>query len=244
MFPLHDINPRKRTPIITYALIILNVLVFFWELSLSEQALQRAFLDLASVPANLTRQPFSLESFMDVVRSMFLHGGWEHILGNMLYLWLFGDNVEDRLGGLLYLVLYFGSGFAATIAQTLIDPTSGIPMIGASGAIAGVLGSYLIMFPGVRVRGIVPLGYFTQLAEWPAWTVLGLWFVLQLVQGFGSLGVPAEYGGGVAFFAHIGGFVAGVVMTWIFMQIVPQPPAAERRQMLYRRAQRGNNINL
>ncbi|MBI5667456.1 MAG: rhomboid family intramembrane serine protease [Chloroflexi bacterium] len=244
MFPLQDINPRKRMPIITYTLIILNVLVFFWELSLSDQALQNAFLDLASVPANLTRDPISLEAFMDIMRSMFMHGGWEHILGNMLYLWLFGDNVEDRLGSLLYLVLYFGSGFVAAIAQTLIDPASRIPMIGASGAIAGVLGSYLIMFPGVRVRGIVPLGYFSRMAEWPAWTVLGLWFVLQLVQGFGSLGVPAEYGGGVAFFAHIGGFVAGVVLTWIFMQLVPQPPPTERRQMLYRRAQRGNNINL
>lgn len=238
MFPLHDINPRQRTPIITYALIILNVLVFLWEMSLSDRALQQAFLDLATVPANLTRDPFSLESVMDIMRSMFLHGGWEHILGNMLYLWLFGDNIEDRLGGILYLVLYFGSGFAAAIAQTLIDPTSGIPMVGASGAIAGVLGSYLIMFPGVRVRGIVPLGYFSRMAEWPAWSVLGLWFVLQLVQGFGSLGAAAEYGGGVAFFAHIGGFVAGVVMTWVFMRLVPQPTAPERRQMLYRRAER------
>lgn len=243
MFPLQDINPRQRTPVLTYALIAINVIVFFWELSLGDEALQQAFFDLAAVPANLSSNPFSLESLMDVIRSMFLHGGWDHILGNMLYLWLFGDNLEDRLGGVLYLVLYFGSGFVATIAQTLIDPTSPIPMIGASGAIAGILGGYLIMFPGVRVRGIMPLGYFSRLAEWPAWAVLGLWFVLQLVQGFGSLGVAAEYGGGVAFFAHIGGFVAGVVLTWIFMRMAPQPPAEARVQNLYRRAERDNPTN-
>ncbi|HEX2907091.1 MAG TPA: rhomboid family intramembrane serine protease [Phototrophicaceae bacterium] len=239
MFPLQDINPRRRTPILTYTLIVLNVLVFLWEMSLGQNGLERAFFDLAAVPANLTNNPFSLEAFLDIMRSMFLHGGWDHILGNMLYLWLFGDNLEDRLGGILYLVLYFASGFVATIAQTVIDPTSTIPMIGASGAIAGVLGGYLLMFPGVRVRGIVPIGRISQLAEMPAWTVLGLWFVLQLVQGFGSLGASAEYGGGVAFFAHIGGFIAGLVLTWIFMRMVPQPPASDRRQMLYQRSTRG-----
>lgn len=240
MFPLQDINPRRRTPLITYTLIILNVLVFVWEMSLSEVDLQRAFQDLAVVPAYISRDPLSLETVLDILRSMFLHGGLEHIFGNMLYLWLFGDNIEDRLGGLLYLVLYFGSGFVAVFAQMLIDPNSTIPMVGASGAIAGVLGGYLILFPGVRVRGIVPLGYVSRMAEWPAWTVLGLWFVLQLVQGFGSLGAAAQYGGGVAFFAHIGGFVAGVVLTWVFMRMVPQPPAEERVQSLYRRVGRGS----
>lgn len=239
MFPLQDINPRQRTPLITYTLIVLNVLVFVWEMSLGEQGLERMFQDFAVVPAYITRDPVSLETVLDILRAMFLHGGVEHIFGNMLYLWLFGDNVEDRLGGLLYLALYFGSGFVAVFAQMLIDPNSTIPMVGASGAIAGVLGGYLIMFPGVRVRGIMPLGYISRMAEWPAWMVLGLWFVLQLVSGFGSLGANAQYGGGVAFFAHIGGFIAGVVLTWLFMRMVPQPPAEERVQNLYRRMGRG-----
>jgi membrane associated rhomboid family serine protease len=237
MLPIQDLNPTRRLPILTYALIGINVLVFLWELSLSEAALQNTFMQLSVVPANIARSPFSLESILDVIRSMFFHGGYDHIIGNMLYLWLFGDNVEDRLGMIPYAILYFVSGFAATFAQVYIDPTSTIPLVAASGAIAGVLGGYLILFPGVRVRGIVPLGRISQLAEWPAYVVLGLWFVLQLVNGFASLGA-AQYGGGVAFFAHIGGFVVGLVLTWIFMQMVPQPPAAQRNRLLYRRAQR------
>lgn len=238
MFPISDMNPTRRLPLVTYGLIILNLIIFVWELSFPPAELERVFLQLAAVPANLTASPFSMESLLDIVRSMFLHGGFDHIIGNMLYLWLFGDNVEDRLGWAFYLVLYFVSGFAATFAQVIIDPNSTIPMIGASGAIAGVLGSYLIMFPNVRVRGIIPIGRISQLREWPAWTVLGMWFVLQLVNGFASLGASAEYGGGVAFFAHIGGFIAGVVLTFIFMQIVPQPPAEQRNQILYDRARR------
>jgi membrane associated rhomboid family serine protease len=211
--------------------------VFIWELTFSPQELERIFATLSVVPANASGAPWSLETFLDIVRSMFFHGGFDHILGNMLYLWLFGDNVEDRLGGIFYLILYFVGGFVAAIAQILIDPNSQIPLVGASGAIAAVLGGYLILFPGVRVRGIVGLGRVGTLAEWPAWAVLGLWFVLQLVNGFASLGA-AEYGGGVAFFAHIGGFVAGLVLTFIFMSIVPQPPPETRRRMLYQRAAR------
>ncbi|MBZ0300811.1 MAG: rhomboid family intramembrane serine protease [Anaerolineae bacterium] len=238
MFPIQDLNPTRRFPIVTYALIALNVIVFFWEMSLSEGQLQRAFLDLAAVPAHISASPFSVETFLDILRSMFLHGGYEHIIGNMLYLWLFGDNLEDRLGKLLYIVLYLVSGFAAAFAQVLIDPASTIPLVGASGAIAGVLGGYLVMFPGVRVRGIVPLGRISQMAEWPAYLVLGLWFVLQLFNGVTSLGVATASGGGVAFFAHIGGFVVGLVLTLLFMQIAPQPPAAARKELLYARSQR------
>ena len=237
MFPLSDANPTRRTPILTYALIAINVLVFIWELTFSPQELERVFATLSVVPANASGAPFSLETILDVVRSMFFHGGFDHILGNMLYLWLFGDNVEDRLGGIFYLILYFVGGFVAAFAQVIIDPNSQVPLIGASGAIAAVLGSYLILFPGVRVRGIVGLGRVGTIAEWPAWAVLGLWFVLQLVNGFASLGA-ASYGGGVAFFAHIGGFIAGIVLTWIFMGLVPQPPPETRRQMLYQRAAR------
>lgn len=142
MLPLQDVNPNRRFPIFTYALIAINVLVFLWEISLPPDQLQREFVSLAVVPANLARDGFfAKESLLDIGRSMFLHGGWDHIIGNMLYLFLFGDNVEDRFGGILYLVMYFASGFAATFAQYIIEPTSTVPNIGASGAIAGVLGS-------------------------------------------------------------------------------------------------------
>jgi membrane associated rhomboid family serine protease len=234
---MQDLNPRQRTPILTYALIALNVIIFLWEMSFPSEQLEGIFRELSVVPANASRAPFSLETFLDVTRSMFFHGGYDHIFGNMLYLWLFGDNVEDRLGGIWFLVLYFVSGFVAAFAQVLISPQSTIPLVGASGAIAGVLGSYLILFPGVKVRGIIPLGRMAQMAEWPAWIVLGFWFVLQLVNGFASLGADTAYGG-VAFFAHIGGFIAGIVLTWIFMSLVPQPPADARRALLYRRAVR------
>lgn len=238
MLPLQDINPTRRTPILTYGLILINALVFFWELGQSDAQLQQAFQTLSVVPANVSANPFSLETLLDFLRSMFFHGGWDHILGNMLYLWLFGDNVEDRLGEILYLALYFGSGFIAGIAQVMIDPNSTVPLIGASGAIAGVLGAYLVMFPGVKVRGIIPLGRVGAMQEWPAIIVLGMWFVLQLINGVGSLGANTQYGSGVAFFAHIGGFIAGAVFAWVFMRIMPQPPADERRQALYERSKR------
>jgi len=236
MLPLSDMNPTRRFPVLTYSLIALNLLVFFWELSLPPAALEPILMDLSVVPANVSRSPFSLETLLDILRSMFFHAGWGHLLGNMLYLYLFGDNVEDRLGRILYLLLYFGSGFAAALAQIAIDPTSPIVLVGASGAIAGVLGSYLALFPGVRVRGIVPLFYIGMWSEWPAWLVIGLWFVVQLLSGFASLGV--ETGGGVAFFAHIGGFVLGIILTWVLMLFVPQPPPDYRRQVLYERTRR------
>jgi membrane associated rhomboid family serine protease len=214
------------------------VLVFLWEMSLGERALQAAFLDLSVVPRNVSNDPLSVETFLDYLRSMFFHGGIEHIAGNMLYLWLFGDNIEDRFGGILYLVLYFVSGFVAAAVQVMTAPGSGIPLVGASGAIAGVLGAYALLFPGVKVRGIVGLGRFGAMQEWPAIVVLGLWFVLQLVS-VASLPVNTQgEQGGVAFFAHIGGFIAGVVMAWIFTRIVPQPPVEERREMLYERVRR------
>jgi membrane associated rhomboid family serine protease len=237
MLPLQDLNPTRRFPIFTYGLIAINVLVFLWEMSLGEEGLNQAFRDLSVVPANISAAPFSLESLLDMVRSMFFHGGFEHIAGNMLYLYLFGDNLEDRLGWLLYLVLYFISGFVAVFAQVIIDPQSTIPLVGASGAIAGVLGGYLVMFPGVKVRGIIPIGRVSSMQEMPAILVLGFWFVLQLVNGFASLGA-VEYGGGVAFFAHVGGFIAGAIITFIFTRLVPQPPAEARNEMLYERTKR------
>jgi membrane associated rhomboid family serine protease len=239
MMPIGDINPTRRTPYVTWILIAINALVFFWQLTMSPRELQGVFLELAVVPNNVSGDPFGIETLLDGLRSMFMHGGWAHILGNMLYLFLFGDNIEDRLGKVLYLALYFISGYAAVYAQVLIDPSSQIPMIGASGAIAGVLGAYLVMFPRVRVRAIVFLGYFGQVAELPALIVLGFWFVIQLISGVGSLGAASTAGGGVAFFAHIGGFVAGAVLAFAFMRMVPQPPPNERYEMLYQRAGRG-----
>ncbi len=236
MLPLHDINPRRRFPLLTYALIAINVVVFLLQLGRSEEELLRIFYEQSVVPSLASAAPFAPETLLDVIRSMFFHGGWFHLLSNMLYLWLFGDNIEDRFGEILYIVLYFLSGFVAAYAQVLIDPTSNIPLVGASGAIAGVLGSYLVLFPNVRVRGIIPLGYFLSHQEWPAWLVLGMWFVLQLINGFTSLGVVDS--GGVAFFAHIGGFVAGAIFTLIFMRLVPQPSEPERRQMIHERGRR------
>ncbi len=238
MLPLKDINPTRRIPFITYALIAVNVLVFIWEQTFSASELQDAFMRLSVVPSYVMQDPLSLETFLDFVRSMFFHGGWFHLLGNMLYLWLFGDNIEDRMGGVLYLVLYFLGGFVASIAQIIISPSSMIPMVGASGAIAAVLGSYLILFPGVRVMGIVPLGLVSRIAEWPAWIVLGLWFGVQLLNGVVSVALETSTTGGVAFFAHIGGFVIGLALTWIFLKLVPQPPVEQRHEVLYERARR------
>lgn len=227
-------NPTRRFPFLTYALILINVLVFLWELSLSPSELETALTNLSVVPARVSADPFSLDSILSVIRSMFFHAGWTHLLGNMLYLYLFGDNVEDRLGRIVYMALYFGSGFAATAAQVAIDPTSTIVQVGASGAIAGVLGSYLILFPGVRVKGIMPLRFVSFLVEWPAWLVLGLWFLVQFFNGAASLGVETS-DGGVAFFAHIGGFVFGLILTQMVMLFYPQPSVSERLEVLYQR---------
>lgn len=235
MIPLQDLNPTRRTPFVTYLLIAINVLVFLWEWSLPDRQLQQVFLDDSVVPYLVTRAPL-YETILDVIRSMFFHGGWAHLLGNMLYLYLFGDNLEDRLGIPIYLFLYFVSGAVAALGQVWIDPNSEIPLVGASGAISGVLGGYLLLFPGVRVRGVIPFGYYFHRVEWPAIIVLGLWFVMQLFSGLFTLG--GQSGGGVAFFAHVGGFVAGLAIMGIFVLLVPQPPRDERYEMLYERARR------
>jgi membrane associated rhomboid family serine protease len=233
MMPISDINPTRRMPIITYVLIGINVLVFFWELTFSPQGLQQMFMDLSVVPSEISRLGLlHPESLMDMVRSMFFHGGWAHLLGNMLYLWIFGDNIEDRFGIILYLLTYFASGFAAALAQILIDPQSQIPLVGASGAIAGVLGAYAVLFPNVKVRGLVALGRVQTLREMPALLVLGFWFIIQLISGVGSL-TDTSTGGGVAFFAHVGGFVVGAIIAVIVNMMVPQPPAADRANMVY-----------
>ncbi len=211
MIPLRDANPSRTTPVVTISLIIANLLIYFyqWTLAGAEQLIP--FFDhWAVIPAQLTTH-FSTE-FYTPFTAMFMHGSWMHLLGNMLYLWIFGDNIEDRLGKGRYLLFYLSGGLAATAAQILVDPRSPVPNIGASGAIAAVLGGYLILYPRARVLTLV-VRYVTQV---PAYVVLGFWFVLQLFQGVGSLGATTSQGGGVAFFAHIGGFVAGAIFVRLF----------------------------
>jgi membrane associated rhomboid family serine protease len=204
MFPVGDDNSARRlTPVVTYALIAANVLFFIVELIGGD-----AFIVAWSfVPSRFMANPAG--DFVTIFTSMFMHGGWLHIGGNMLYLWIFGDNVEDRFGHLRFLAFYLTCGVAATFAQLAFSMGSDIPNLGASGAIAGVLGAYILLFPQRRVRVMVGYG----ITEMPALAVIGLWFVLQLFSGVGSLGAAADTGG-IAFMAHIGGFIAGVVLAF------------------------------
>lgn len=239
MLPYRDINPTRRFPLLTFVLIGINVFIFAMQVSMTPRELQGFFLEYGVIPRFAVQAPFSPDTLSRVLSSMFIHGSFVHIAGNMLYLYLFGDNVEDRLGKLCYLLLYMISGVAAVVAQVFVNPQSLVPMIGASGAIAGVLGSYIVLYPNVEVRAIIPLGWFPVFTSWPAWIVIGLWFVIQLFSGITALQAPQmPQMGGVAFFAHVGGFIAGMVLTWLFLLLFPQPPADQRRQMLYERARR------
>ena len=219
MIPLRDKNPTRRTPVITIGLIVACFLAFGLELSITasggDAALERFFDQWGAVPARITAAFESGDYFggatLGMITSMFLHGGWLHILGNMLYLWIFGNNVEDRLGRIPFLVFYLVGGIAAALTQVVISPHSNVPLVGASGAIAAALGAYLVLFPGARILSLVFLGFFYQLLEVPALIILGFWFVLQLISGAAALGAETA-SGGVAFFAHIGGFVLGVVV--------------------------------
>jgi membrane associated rhomboid family serine protease len=228
MIPLRDINPRRRVPVVTYALIALNALAFFWQLSLG-QSLEQALFQIAFIPARFWIPGNWVFDIYTVVVSMFLHGSLMHIGSNMLYLFIFGDNIEDRLGRFRYLLFYLLCGFLATFAHAFFSPGSRIPAIGASGAIAGVLGAYLILFPHARVMTLIPIFIFITVRELPAIFILGFWFVLQLFSGVGSLGVrDAQDMGGVAYFAHIGGFVAGMILIGVFggfrrPRVVAQP---------------------
>ncbi len=212
MIPYRDHNPSRITPVLTIGLVMINVLVFLLELYVFANGGEEAFFDsYAIIPAQLLTNPIG-EAFT-VISAMFLHGGWMHLLGNMLYLWIFGDNIEASLGKVRFILFYLLSGLAATFAQVLIDPTSAIPNIGASGAIAGVLGGYLALYPRAQVDTLVPIGLgFMRTISIPAVLVLGFWFVYQLFIGVMSLGGS---GGGVAYFAHIGGFAAGFLMMMI-----------------------------
>ena len=211
MLPLTDHNPRRLTPVVNYLLIAANVWAFFWELSLGPY-IQRDLMILAFVPARFWAAPFYGPNIIRIFISMFLHGGWLHIGGNMLYLWIFGDNIEDRLGHFKYLVFYLVCGVIATLTHAVMLADSRLPSIGASGAIAGVLGAYAVLFPKARVTTLIPIFVFITIREIPAIFVLGFWFVLQLFVGVASIGASGDVTGGVAVFAHIGGFIAGMIL--------------------------------
>lgn len=223
MLPLTDHLPARRTPVINYLIIAANVLVFVWELSFGPN-LQRALFEVAFVPRYFWVPGYLVPNLIRIFISMFLHGGFLHIAGNMLYLWIFGDNVEDRLGHARYVVFYLVCGFGAMLTHAFFNANSNVPAIGASGAIAGVLGAYLVLYPKQRVTTLIPIFFFIMIREIPAIFLLGFWFVLQLFAGVGSLGVPdADTTGGVAYFAHIGGFILGMFLI-VVMGGARRPP--------------------
>lgn len=216
MIPLKDDNPTRIQPVISWFILGSCVLVFLYQLSLGQQA-ERLVYALGMVPAvllgtkALPPEITLVPAPVTLLTSMFLHGGWMHLIGNMLYLWVFGDNVEDAMGHWRFIAFYLICGVAAALAQLAIDPGSTTPMIGASGAIAGLLGAYLLLHPKAHVLVLIPMGVFSQVVRLPAMLVLGFWFVLQL---FNQL--LQGTGGGVAFMAHIGGFVAGMLLIPLF----------------------------
>jgi membrane associated rhomboid family serine protease len=227
--PLSDDNPTVSAPILTCLLIGVSCGAFLWQLGHDERVILYSY---GMIPAelfglwHLPRSYQVLPPGAKLLTSMFLHGGWFHLLGNMLYLWIFGNNVEDVLGRGRYLFLYLASGIVAALAQALSNPTSHIPMVGASGAIAGVLGAYLLLHPGANVRCFIWIVIFFRIVNVPAWTMLGLWFAMQLVSGL--MAAPGQPG--VAFWAHVGGFVTGLVVVVVLRPsgvTLLQPPRSQ-----------------
>lgn len=208
MIPLRDVIPSRTTPVVTMVIIAVNALAFWVELSLPGAARQGFLRDFGIVPADFA--PGTL------VTSVFLHGGWLHVLGNMWYLWIFGDNVEDRMGHWRYLVFYMLSGAAAGLAQAAVNAGSYIPTVGASGAVAGVMGAYFVLYPRSRVLTLVPIFIFIRIIEIPAVWFLGFWFLIQLFSGVGSIAYTTGSQGGIAFWAHVAGFAAGLVGVFVF----------------------------
>lgn len=219
MIPLKDENPSQTTPVVNITLIAINVLIFLYELSLGRH------LNLFIRAFGLV--PYEVTHFVDLppqtpggpwftlFTSMFLHGGWMHLIGNMLFLWVFGDNVEDAMGHFRYLVFYLLSGIAAALVHILTSPSSMIPTVGASGAISGVLGAYFVLYPRARILTLIPLFFWWEITVLPAFVFLGFWFIFQLFQGVLTLPMAGKVGG-VAWWAHIGGFVAGMVLVKFF----------------------------
>lgn len=219
MIPLRDENPTTITPVVTVGLIAANVLVFLYQMSLGRSGEELVYTFGAVPLALFGGESLSpLPATMTLFTSMFLHGGVMHVGGNMLYLWIFGNNIEDMMGHVRFIVFYLLCGVAAAYAHALSAPSSAVPMIGASGAISGVLGAYLLLFPRAQVLTLIPLGFFTRLIHVPAAVVLGFWIVIQFLNGTLSVG---QAGGGVAWFAHVGGFVAGMALIRAFAR--PHP---------------------
>src|ERR1700730_1137536 len=220
MFPLRDTQPSYSKPVVTVLLIVINMLVFLYEFSLDPYS-QNAFI----ATYGLTPDRFH---FANILTSMFLHGGWMHVLGNMWFLWIFGDNIEDILGHGKYLVFYLLCGIAAALTQTMLNPDSRVPMVGASGAIAGVMGAYMLKFPRSQIRTLVFIFFFITTFEVPAWVMLIYWFGIQLISGVGSIGYSQVSQGGTAFFAHVGGFLAGMALVNLLR---PQQRYTRRRDL-------------
>jgi len=217
MIPLYDTTRTRAFPLVNLGLILLNALVFFGELQMTTSTLQNFIFTWGLIPANLLTDPAG--TWKTIFSSMFLHGGWFHIISNMWVLFIFGDNVEARLGKLRYLIFYLLSGVAAVLLQAYVQPTSQAPMIGASGAIAGVLGAYLILFPGSRIASLVPILFILTIVEVPALIFLAFWFITQLYSGlFAMQGGGAS---GIAWWAHIGGFLFGMLMVSFFARARP-----------------------
>ncbi len=235
MIPIRDINHTRRTPIVTWALMGANVLLFLGSLRLTHPAAEAMVMRFGVIPDVIVHGHWTVlradggavGSWVTPFTSMFLHGGWLHLGSNMLFLHVFGDNVEDALGRLRFLLFYALCGVGAVVGQIVVDPNSMVPMIGASGAISGVLAGYMTLFPHARVVTLIPIFIFIHFMEVPAWIFIALWFVLQLVAGYLSLGV--EGSGGVAWFAHIGGFLAGLVFVRVLYR-----KSKGRRQRLFR----------
>jgi len=218
MIPLRDDNPSSARPFVTYAIIVVCVLVFLWQFSLGASGGQQAVYAFGFIPAvlfGIEQLPPQLQLVpptVTILTSMFMHGGWMHLIGNMLYLWIFGDNVEESMGHGRFVVFYVLCGVAAALAQAIPEPSSTIPMVGASGAISGVLGAYLLLHPHARVLVVIPFGFILHTVRLPARIVLVLWFGLQLLSNL--MAQPGQ--GGVAFRAHIGGFIAGMLLIGVF----------------------------
>lgn len=221
MIPLRDANPTRTTPYLVYGLVAINAAIFLFQVALGE-ANQAFVIRHGVVPYLLTSFDTTPSTLLSPLTSMFMHGGWMHVIGNMWFLWVFGDNVEDALGKARFVVFYLACGLAAVAAQVVVDPDSTVPMIGASGAISGVLAGYVLLYPRARVLTLVPIFIFLQFVELPAFLFIFVWFGLQLLSGLVSLGDLG--GGGVAWFAHIGGFLAGLALIPILRPPGPRRP--------------------
>ena len=216
MIPLRDLTPRSSVPFMTVLIILANVGIFLFQVSLGPRTGQALAYTFGMVPARIplafaTDQVTLVQAFLPLLTSMFLHSGWFHLIGNMWFLWVFGDNIEDRLGHLNYVLFYLVCGIGAAVVHSVANIASTVPAVGASGAISGVMGAYIVLFPGSRVLTLVPLLFFFFTVQLPAVVFLGYWFLIQFVSGVGSLGLHTQ--GGVAFWAHIGGFVLGALLV-------------------------------